>query len=104
MAIGEITSGLQTGQVPANPTFVDNISFPGDDAYPTGGSPFEALFRTAEGKAITVLTVVTNDCGEYRVAYIPATQTLMVLDADGAEVADGTNLSGTTFNVTVFGH
>lgn len=87
--------------------YYDAISFAGDDAYVTGGTPdFDSVVQAALGDGRNVIGVISGDCGDHEVKYVPdagATEgKLMVfLRSTGAEVANAADLSGTTFNVTV---
>ena len=88
--------------------YFDLISFPGDTAYPTGGTAdFEAFVQEALGHNATVLAVIPAHSltgatpAVYHVRYDAANDKLLVLDAALAEVADTTDLSGTTFQVLV---
>ena len=110
MALGTITRGDKSGEKPGAPTFVDVLSFPGDDSYPTGGTlGFEASVRAALGQNVTVLGVIGADCGGFVVAYDPAADSLKVYQGDNDNASDGplvevpnsTNLSVTTFNLMV---
>ena len=103
MSIGAITKPASVGAVPKSPTFTDLISFAGDDAYPTGGTvDFQDTFRAAVGDNREVMGVIAQDCGANDVVYDKANDTLVVrVRATGAEVANATDLSGTTFNVLV---
>lgn len=103
MALGAITVEKNGGQKVSAPTFVDRLSFAGDASYPTGGTAdFEGSVRTKIGDNRTILGIFAEDCGAYRPVYDNATDKLKVYaTADGAEVANATNLSGTTMKVVV---
>jgi hypothetical protein len=59
MALGAITKVKKVGQKPSAPTFCDLITFPGDGAYPAGGTPgFLALLQAAFGQARTIIAVI----------------------------------------------
>lgn len=87
------------------PVRFDLIHMPGDGAYPTGGTPgFEAYVREVLGLEtnVDVLGVISGDSGIYVAQYDRANDKLKVRTmATGAEVADTTDLSGTTFNLIV---
>lgn len=102
MSLGAATAGAKSGEKPGTPTFFDVLQFAGDDSYPTGGTTdFEAYARSALGRDVDVIAVLAQDCGAFTPVYDPANDTLKVLTAAGAEVTNGTNLSGTTMNVLV---
>lgn len=110
MAIGTITAVDNAGRSTSHPTYLDLISFAGDGAYPTGGTAsFQASVRTALGKAVTVVSVVGQDCGGYFPFYDKANDKLIVYyinndggaDGPAIEVPNGTNLAAVTFNVLV---
>lgn len=98
------TLDSQTGQVPLNPTFVIRLSFVGDASYATGGSAnFQAFVRAAvSGRAVEVMDVIAGDCGDNVPYYDKTNDKLLTrVISTAAEVANTTNLSGVTFNVTV---
>jgi hypothetical protein len=110
-----LTAGLYLGAgllgvgAQVSPIFHDVMSFAGDSSYPTGGSlGFGAAVKSFFGDGRQVIAVLALDCNGYMIAYVPATDALKVFDgADTTpdepldEVDNGTNLSGTTFNVLV---
>lgn len=87
--------------------FVDQMSFAGDDSYPTGGTlDFDALVKTALGDARNVVAVISGACGDNYAVYVPdagATpgKLQVFVRSTGAEVGNSVNLSGVTFNVVV---
>lgn len=101
MALGTITIVKQAAA--HGPLFHDRISFAGDGAYPTGGTAaFETTFRTKIGSTRTIVAIIAEDCGVYRPSYDYANKKLKVRNlTDGTEVSNATDLSGTTFNITV---
>lgn len=112
MALGTPTLDAQAGEKPGAPTFVFNLSFLGDDSYPTGGTAaFQQFVRDALNlsPAVEVMAIIPNDCDGFVPVYDKAADTLKVYyadydaGADGAliEVANATALNGSTFNVTV---
>lgn len=102
MAIGTVTvaNRVNHGYVKV---LYDVISFPGDGAYPTGGTAaFEASVRTAVGRgALDIVAVVALDCGIYSPVYDYTNDKLKVRTEALAEVANTTDLSGTTFRILV---
>jgi hypothetical protein len=107
MAIGDITLSQQ---VKANrPRFVDRIAFLGEASYAAGGSLFATLFAAKVGDGREIINVTAGDCGGYVPVFVKSTGRLKVYwanndgGADGPliEVADGTVLSGVTFNLVV---
>jgi hypothetical protein len=119
MTLGTITlpNAKLTGAMPQAPLFAINISFPGDDAYPAGGTPdFQELVRDAietkmkaaadaniRGRQnVEIENVIAGLCGAYTPIYDKANDKLWVdVKATGVEVAPAVDLSTTTFNVTV---
>lgn len=103
MAQGAITRGSEVGGQASAPIFVERLSFPGDSAYPTGGTAaFEVAYQAATAQGRTIVTVVSDDCGDNKVEYDRVNDKLKVrVISTGAEVANTTDLSGVTFNVTV---
>ena len=108
MAIGTITVNKSVGA--STPRFEDLLSFPGDGAYPTGGTAdFEGSVRAKLGDNREVVAVVGQDCGGYVPVYDKATDKLKVYyanndgGADGPliEVPNNTNLAAVTFVVLV---
>ncbi len=100
-AIALIEKAMASASVP---TFVEEITFPGDNSYPTGGTPnFSALLRAATGIKATRQLMYLVDCGAiagHYCVYDAANDKLVVfVRTTGAEVANGVNLSGTTFRV-----
>ena len=119
MALGALTiAGIQ-GEKPSAPQFVIDLSFAGDGAYPTGGTlDFEATVNAAiaaaaalttdhnvrAGQVVAIRAIVAFECGQYVPWYDKTNDTLFVRDGGHAtwdEVANGTNLAGTTFNLTL---
>lgn len=110
MALGTITkqtgSSEQLGQ-PGSPAYAIALSFAGDDSYPTGGTAdFTSLVRASDAvspKAVSVLAVIPCDCGATYIPYYDAVNDKLMVraTANGAEVSNATNLSGTTFRVVV---
>jgi hypothetical protein len=117
MAIGTITITARVEDT--NGTLkLFKCSFDGDDDYPTGGTAdVQASLRTAIETAasgatdanvrgienVTVVDVIPGDCGQYVPSWDYANGKLKVRDGGHAtwdEVANTTDLSGTTFNVT----
>lgn len=119
MTLGAITLGTLEGDKPSAPLFAIDVSFEGDDAYPTGGTPgFEELVRDAIEAAnkaksdknvrgrqdITVQCVAGYQAGQYVPYYDAANDKLMVFDggsATWAQVAATTDLHTTVFNLTL---
>lgn len=104
MALGAITLNDDVGVMPSAPTFTDRISFAGDNAYPTGGTPgFKALFQAKTKDQRQPIAVVAQDTnGLYSVGYDEVNDKLKVFSVQNhAEVANATDLSATTFVVVV---
>jgi hypothetical protein len=108
MALGAITLSNQAGRGVAN-VFFDKVTVVGDDAYPTGGSAFQAAFEAAIGAGRTVLAVIPVDGKGYQLAYDAATGKLKVYwgnndggaDGPAVEVPNAEDLSAVTFDVLV---
>lgn len=103
MALGAL-SKVANGQMGTTlPLIAGTLKFAGDNAYPTGGTAaFQAKVRALYNDSREVLGVVANDCGAYRPVYDKTNDKLMVfVNATGAEVGNGVDLSGTTFNLVV---
>jgi hypothetical protein len=121
MTLGTITvpTDKLVGAMPQAPLFALRMSFPGDDSYPTGGTTgFQELVRAAIAAKMAAATdanvrgrqnveieaVLPQNCGQYIPSYDKTNDTLFVQDGGSAtlaQVGNGTNLSGTTFNVLV---
>jgi hypothetical protein len=106
MALGAGTA-VASESAKGDRLFVDAISFAGDSAYPTGGTlDFDGYVQALLGDQRNVLAVVSGDCGIYMPEYVKnagATPGKLMVRTmvDGTEVADTTDLSAVTFNVTV---
>lgn len=110
MAIGTITrlGGAQGHQESLGTTA---ISFPGDAAYPTGGTAdFEDSVREAlKMGTVELVGVAALNAGGYLVGYDKPNDKLKVYRFDYAavaagpavEVPNGTDLSGVTFSLSV---
>jgi hypothetical protein len=103
MAIGTITEKTVAAQGNATPIFLKPVSFAGDGAYATGGTAdFQASVRADLGPALEVVEVISGIAGNYIAQYDKANDKLLIRQiSDGAEVANATDLSGTTFNLTL---
>lgn len=88
------------------PLFLARVHFNGDSSYVTGGTPgISAAIQAACGFSHNnVAGIMPQDCGgTYRCAYDAANDKLKVYAANGSEVAAGTSLSGTVFNLVFMG-
>jgi hypothetical protein len=93
------------GAQPSSPTFHDLLTFIGDAAYPTGGSPgFAALLQSLFGDHRTPLAIISQDCAGYDAVYDPTNDKVKVYAANNTEVANATNLSAVTFKVLVISY
>jgi hypothetical protein len=119
MPIGAITLGIAAGFKPSAPLFNINMEFAGDSSYPTGGSAdFMEAVRDAiqtqmaampdanvRGRIdVSGVSIIGFECGQYVPWYDAANDKLFVRDGGHAtwqEVPNGTNLSTTTFKLTV---
>lgn len=110
MSLGAITTNKRAGQG-VSQLLAFHIEFAGDDAYPTGGTTgFEDTVRSAVDRGdIDVLAIIPDDCGGFVPVYDRDNDTLMVYQGDNdaaqddplVEVPDTTDLSATTFKMTV---
>ena len=87
------------------PVIAARISFLGDDSYPTGGSINFAAFVGAAlgvGSNLQILAVIPQNNSNNDLRYDATNDTLIALVAStGVEVANTTDLSGTTFEALV---
>lgn len=100
---GSITSRGKAGSSPG-PCFVENVSFPGDGAYATGGTvAFQSYVRTQLAKPnLEIVDIIPGDCDDNKPEYDKVNDKLKVrVISTGAEVAATTNLSAVTFNLSV---
>jgi hypothetical protein len=102
--IGAITVSKNAIKKASSVLYVQDISFAGDGAYPTGGTAgFQASVRaiTGDQREIVVVDDVGAIAGFYAV-YDKANDKLKVfVRTTGVEVANATDLSGTTFKLCV---
>ena len=110
MALGTITVTSQPVKAASQPLQVALISMPGDGAYATGGTAFQAAVRLALGRQVTILAVISaGGNGGFVPIFDVANDKLMVYQGDNDGVADGplaevpatTDLSTTTFKLQV---
>ena len=106
MAIGTITVGSQGNKSASTPLRAVSMSFPGDGTYATGGTAdFEGSVQAQLNGAVTLITVISGDCGGYVPVYDRTNDKLKVYESDIdsdqplKEVDNAADLSGTTFNV-----
>ena len=108
MAFGTpATLDSETGEAPGAPTFFIRVSFPGDGAYPSDGTPdFQAFLRAAvDGRAVEIIDIIPGDCGGYIPVYDKTNDKLKVYEQTDTATAPlietaTSNLSGSTFNLT----
>ncbi len=107
MSLGTLTSVLEAGKSPSDPTMMIAATLVGDGAYPTGGSAtFSDTVSAALPRTVTVISVygygVAGGVG-YWLVYDAANDKLLVINAaSGLEVANATDLSGVTFKATIW--
>ncbi len=106
MALGTAVLAASSGSLRAS--FTQRVTIPGDDAYPTGGTlEFAATYLVAAmGVTPTIKSVqgygLTSGAITHFVRYDAANDALIVyLLSTGAQVADTTDLSGVSFDLTV---
>jgi hypothetical protein len=105
-----LTSVTKVGLHGSLPINIDEITFVGPTAYPTGGTTgFEAVVSAILGRGgIDVLGIVQIDASGYVLRYDKANDKLFILYGDNNNASDGplienatADLSGTTFRVLV---
>jgi hypothetical protein len=107
MALGAITAIRKAQKSASEPTRMLELTIVGDNAYPTGGTTgFSALVAAAatvrEGVTVMAVVDVGGIAGHYPV-YDAANDRLKIfVRTTGVEVANTTDLSGTTFRMAVF--
>lgn len=103
MALGAMTSNVETAA--RGPIFIDDVSQVGDAAYPTGGSlGMAAKLKALRKDGRVILDVKSYVSGGYHVQYNASADTLKVFTGTtgvDAEVANATDLSGTTFKFVI---
>lgn len=105
MALGTGTLQAAAGGAPSAPLTVDVISFPGDAAYPAGGTAgFQAYVRALlGGQAKTLLAVIDVGklAGHYAVYDHEGDKLQVFVRTTGVEAAPAANLSASTFRLAV---
>lgn len=110
MALGTITIIEEVAA--QGPVMLQRCTIVGDDSYPTGGTTgFEALYQAAvkaagilsDGAGRQIVHVANENKGDAdELAYDHANDKLMAfVRSTAAEVANTTDMSGTTFNVLI---
>lgn len=107
MFLGALTSVLEAGKSPSDPTMMIAATLVGDGSYPTGGSAtFSTTLSTALSRSVEVVAVVGYGVAGgvgYWLVFDAANDKLMVINAaSGLEVANATDLSGVTFKATIW--
>lgn len=105
MTLGAISVASHIGKQPSAPSIELILDVVGDDSYPTGGTSFDAdaLLRThgnydqAQSAAFVQVEPITDFNGKYD----RANKKLIVLQDDGTEITNTTDLSGQTFRVKI---
>jgi hypothetical protein len=102
MALGTITVTNDLRKSASAPLGCVELSFAGDGAYPSGGTPdFEAEVQAVVGREIDLLFVVkVAASGVYTAIYDKANDKLYVENAAATEASG--SLSGTTFKLMAF--
>lgn len=107
MALGNFTNNDAHGFSPTDVTGVINATIIGDSSYPTGGTAsFSAYVTEKLVRGVTVVAVHGIGIGGgagYHLSYDKANDKLLVhVGATALQVPNGTDLSGVTFNATIF--
>jgi hypothetical protein len=106
MSLGTPTLSAQLKKSASAPLDVFSITFAGDSSYPTGGTAsFNAYVQALLKREVKVAAVLkAASTGVYTPIYDLANDTLYVEDKDGVEVTNATNLSATTFKLTILAY
>lgn len=94
LTITKVTNRQSIGNVVVE---ICDVQF--DDSYPTGGEA--VLASDFEMSAILVVLAAVRAAQTFE--YVASTGKIIVYDADGAQVANAVDLSGTTTRVVVYG-
>ncbi len=102
MSLGALTI-VDKANSALGPIFHDRVTLVGDGAYPTAGSlGLLALYQAAVKSKRTIIAIIPGDCGDAVPSYDPVTDKLFVrVMSTAAEVANTTNLSGSTYKFTI---
>ena len=109
MAIGTLTLVNSFVVAPGQVVYLDEITLVGDGSYPTGGmTGIEAAFQTAvkSGRTVTDVRPIGTS-GGYLMEWDKPNKKLKLYTSNGAapaafaELANATNLSGTTFRLKI---
>lgn len=105
MALGTLTI-VESAAAAGGPVFVYRCTLVGDSSYPTGGTTgLLAKLRTAASKpSLNILSVQgEGDNGDRHLEYVHSSEKLFVrVMSTGADTANATNESGTTYGLTIW--
>jgi hypothetical protein len=100
------TLGAQASGVATRAIFMDQVSVVGDSSYATGGYALDSFFESLVEQARAIKNVFgfgTNGSTKVDVRWnATAGKMLVVSTTTGAEISNGTNLSGYTFYLTIW--
>lgn len=101
-----VTVVSEQGETTMRPSFIHRFTIPGDAAYATGGSLFEATMLEVAGQDVTVNSVSGYGFTAGAITHLPyynATtgRLLVYVLATGAQAANAADLSAVTFDLTV---
>lgn len=101
MALGTVTSVSATAA--QGPVFTDRLTVVGDSSYPTGGTAgLAAALKALRKDQRDIVSVVDEGVATNKIEYDKANDKLLCyVRATGAQVANATDLSGTTFKICV---
>lgn len=102
MSLGTLTV-LEGGESPNGPLWIERCTLVGDNAYATGGSVglLAALRTFKKSNNLNIIAVLGQDNAGKQIGYDHATDKFKVYAAGGAETANATDLSASTFNIVV---
>lgn len=85
---------------------MDQVEVPGDASYATGGYSLDSFLESLVEEARTIKNVLgfgTNGSTKVDVRWVASTSKMMVVSTTtGAQISNGTDLSGYTFYLTIF--
>lgn len=102
MSLGTITQIEEVGRS-GGPIILALVTIVGDDDYTTGGTvAFQDFIRAELDADVELLAVIQQNIGDFRAMYDKANDKLIVdVMSTGVEVANATDISGTTFELLI---